>query len=71
VLAGLPQQAMLPPMSLGFVSLIGFALMAPISSASAPYGARLAHALSTRSLEVAFGCFLLLVCVRFVVSLAG
>ncbi len=71
VLAGLPQQAMLPPMSLGFVSLIGFALMAPISSATAPYGARLAHALSRRSLEVAFGCFLLLVCVRFVVSLAG
>jgi uncharacterized membrane protein YfcA len=71
VLAGLPQQALLPPMSLGFVSLIGFALMAPISSATAPYGARLAHALSRRSLEVAFGCFLLLVCVRFVVSLAG
>ena len=71
VLAGLPQQAMLPPMSLGFVSLIGFALMAPISSATAPYGARLAHALSRRTLEVAFGCFLLLVCVRFVVSLAG
>jgi uncharacterized membrane protein YfcA len=71
VLAGLPQQAMLPPMSLGFVSLIGFVLMAPISSAAAPHGARLAHALSRRSLEVAFGCFLLLVCVRFVVSLAG
>ena len=36
VLAGLPQQALLPPMSLGFVSLIGFALMAPISSITAP-----------------------------------
>ncbi len=71
VLAGLPQQALLPPMSLGFVSLIGFALMAPISSAAAPYGARLAHALSKRRLEVAFGCFLLLVCVRFVASLIG
>jgi uncharacterized protein len=71
VLAGLPQQAILPPMSLGFVSLIGFALMAPISSVTAPYGARLAHALSRRTLEVAFGCFLLLACVRFVVSLAG
>jgi uncharacterized protein len=69
LLAGLPYQALLPPFSIGFVSLIGFALMAPVSSFTAPYGARLAHALSKRSLEIAFGFFLLLVCVRFVVSL--
>ena len=71
VLAGLPQQALMPPLSLGFVSLIGFALMAPVSSLTAPYGARLAHALSKRRLEIAFGCFLLTVCVRFVVSLVA
>ena len=71
VLAGLPQQALMPPLSLGFVSLIGFALMAPVSSFTAPYGARLAHALSKRRLEVAFGCFLLIVCVRFAVTLIG
>jgi uncharacterized membrane protein YfcA len=71
VVAGLPQQALLPPLSIGFVSLIGFALMAPVSSFTAPYGARLAHALSKRSLEIAFGCFLLIVCVRFIVSLVG
>jgi uncharacterized membrane protein YfcA len=71
ILAGLPQQALLPPLSLGFVSLIGFALMAPVSSFTAPYGARLAHALSKRRLEIAFGCFLLTVCVRFAVSLIG
>jgi len=71
MLAGLPQQGLLPPLSLGFVSLIGFALMAPVSSFTAPYGARLAHALSKRSLEIAFGCFLLIVCVRFLVSLIG
>lgn len=69
ILAGLPQQSLLPPLSLGFVSLIGFALMAPVSSFTAPYGARLAHALSKRRLEIAFGCFLLVVCVRFAVSL--
>jgi uncharacterized protein len=69
VLAGLPQQALMPPFSIGFVSLIGFALMAPVSSFTAPYGARLAHVLSKRHLEVAFGCFLLIVCARFVVSL--
>jgi len=71
VLAGLPQQALMPPLSVGFVSLIGFALMAPISSFTAPYGARLAHALSKRRLEIAFGSFLLLACLRFLVSLLG
>src|SRR5262245_31995322 len=69
VLAGLPQQALMPPLSLGFVSLIGFALMAPVSSFTAPYGARLAHTLSKRRLEIAFGSFLLIVCLRFVASL--
>jgi uncharacterized protein len=69
VLAGLPQQSAMPPLSLGFVSLIGFALMAPVSSLTAPYGARLAHALSKRRLEIAFGCFLLAVCLRFLASL--
>ena len=45
ILAGLPHQALLPPLSLGFVSLIGVAVMAPVSSLAAPYGARLAHRL--------------------------
>ena len=50
ILAGLPHQALLPPLSLGFVSLIGFALMAPVSSVTAVYGARFAHAVSRRTL---------------------
>jgi uncharacterized membrane protein YfcA len=69
VLAGLPQQALMPPLSLGFVSLIGVAVMAPVSSFTAPYGARLAHALPRRTLEIWFGIFLLLISLRFVVSL--
>jgi uncharacterized protein len=69
ILAGLPHQAQLPPFSLGFVSLIGLVVMAPVSSFVAPYGAHLAHRLSRRTLEVAFGCFLLLVSLRFLVSL--
>jgi uncharacterized protein len=69
ILAGLPHQALLPPFSLGFVSLIGLAVMAPVSSMIAPYGARLAHTLSRRTLEVVFSCFLLLVSARFLVSL--
>ena len=69
ILAGLPHQALLPPLSLGFVSLIGLAVMAPVSSVAAPYGARLAHRLSRRRLEIAFSTFLLLVSARFLVSL--
>src|ERR1700761_5716814 len=69
VLAGLPHHALLPPLSLGFVSLIGVAVMAPVSSLAAPYGARLAHRLSRRALEIAFSCFLVLVSARFMVSL--
>jgi uncharacterized membrane protein YfcA len=59
----------LPPFSLGFVSLIGVVIMAPVSSFAAPYGARLAHRLSRRTLEIAFSIFLLLISARFLVSL--
>ena len=69
MLAGWPHQALLPPLSIGFVSLIGVAVMAPVSSLTASYGARLAHATPKRRLEIAFGLFLLLVAARFIVSL--
>jgi uncharacterized membrane protein YfcA len=68
-LAGLRYQAQLPPLSIGFVSIIGLVLMAPVSSFVAAYGARLAHALSRRHLEIAFGLFLLAVALRFAISL--
>jgi uncharacterized membrane protein YfcA len=69
VLAGWHLMPVLPPLSLGFVSLIGVALMAPLSSLAAPHGARLAHRLSKRQLEIAFGVFLLLASLRFIASL--
>jgi uncharacterized protein len=70
-LAGLPHQAVLPPLSIGFVSVIGVILIAPISSYVAPFGARLAHRLPRRWLEIGFGLFLLLAAVRFLASLVG
>jgi uncharacterized membrane protein YfcA len=69
VFAGLRHQAELPPLSLGFVSLIGLAVIAPVASYVAPYGAHLAHRLPRRTLEIAFGAFLLAVSLRFLVSL--
>jgi uncharacterized membrane protein YfcA len=69
MLAGWSHMAQLPPLSIGFVSVIGFVLMAPVSSYMASYGVRLAHWLPRRKLEIAFGCFLILVALRFIASL--
>jgi uncharacterized membrane protein YfcA len=71
ILAGLPHQSLLPPLSLGFVSTIGVVMIAPISSYIAPFGARLAHALPTRRLEIGFGLFLIAASLRFLVSLVA
>lgn len=55
----------LPPDAIGFVSLATFALTIPTSLLTTRAGVALAHALSRRALETAFGVFLLLVCARF------
>ena len=68
-LAGLPHQAELPPLSIGFVSVIGLVAIAPVSSIVSPLGARIAHALPRRWLEIAFALFLLTVASRLVASL--
>jgi uncharacterized membrane protein YfcA len=69
IYAGWPKMAILPPLSLGYVSLIGMILFIPTSIWTAPIGASLAHRLSKRRLEVAFGLFLLVVASRFFWSL--
>jgi uncharacterized protein len=69
MLAGWRHMAELPPLSIGFVSLIGLVLMAPVSSYTATYGVRLAHWMPRRKLEIAFGVLLLLVALRFSISL--
>ena len=61
----------LPPLSIGYVSLLGLALFAPVSIFTAPWGVKLAHAMSKRSLEIAFGVFLACVSLRFIFSLLG
>src|SRR5262252_2241062 len=70
MLAGWPYMSQMPPLSVGFVSLIGFIFMAPVSSYTASYGVQLAHRLPRRKLEIAFAVFLFLVSLRFVISLA-
>lgn len=59
----------LPPLSLGFVSLIGAALIIPASVYTTQFGVRVAHGLPRRTLELAFAGFLLLVASKFLISL--
>lgn len=63
IIAGLGNP-LLPAGSVGYVNLLGFALVTPTTVLAAPYGARLAHAMSRRQLSIVFGAFLLVVAVR-------
>jgi len=64
--------ALLPAGSVGFVNLLGLALIAPATVVAAPFGARLAHAMKKRHLTLLFGGFLLIVAIRMLVkTLAG
>ncbi|MDH4311191.1 MAG: sulfite exporter TauE/SafE family protein [Gammaproteobacteria bacterium] len=64
LLARPAEAAALPPLTIGYVSLVGFALVAPVSWLVAPFGAKLAHSLDRRKLSAAFGLFLLVVATR-------
>lgn len=53
-----------PPGSIGYVSLIGFALIAPATVMTAPLGAKIAHSFSEKKLSVSFGVFLVIAAAR-------
>ena len=76
IYAGWPAAAHYPdvaalqvPLALGYVSLIGAVLVMPTSLLTAPLGVRVAHALSKKTLERAYGSYLLIVGARFAISL--
>lgn len=78
VYAGWPVAAHYPdvlalqvPFALGYVSLIGAVLVMPTTLLTAGLGVRVAHAMSKRMLEVAFGAYLLIAGSRFAISLLG
>jgi uncharacterized membrane protein YfcA len=68
-LAGWPHMNELPPLSIGYVSLPGAVLLAAMGMWVAPLGARLAHAIARRRLELAFAVYLLTMSARFIVAL--
>ena len=76
VYAGWPAAAHYPdvaalqlPFALGYVSLIGALLVMPTSLLIAPLGVRAAHAMSKKTLERAFGTYMLIVGTRFAITL--
>jgi uncharacterized membrane protein YfcA len=58
-----------PPGTIGYVSLLGAALAIPTGVLGAPLGAKVSHRLSKRGLELAFGCFMAFVVIRFLASI--
>jgi len=68
-LAGWSKMGDLPPFSLGYVSIPGAVLLSALAMWIAPFGARLAHAIPRRRLEIAFAIYLLTMAARFFVAL--
>lgn len=62
-------RAGLPVDAIGFVSFLGMALFVPTTILTANLGVKLAHSLSRRHLELAFGVFLALVSLRFIYAI--
>jgi uncharacterized protein len=60
---------LLPPLSLGYVNLVGFALIAPSSILATPWGVHLAHTIPPLWLKRAFAVFLAATSLRMFYSL--
>jgi len=58
-----------PPFSVGYINLLGVALIVPMSVATAPLGVRLAHAMDQRLLRRAFAAFLAVTALRMFLEL--
>lgn len=48
-----------PPFSIGYVNVLAFILLIPITGYTAPIGARIAHSINPRYLRIAFAIFLI------------
>ncbi|WP_332903287.1 sulfite exporter TauE/SafE family protein [Falsiroseomonas bella] len=62
---------LLPPLSLGYVNLIGVALIVPTSMLAAPWGVKLAHTIPPVLLKRLFALFLAVTSARMIWGLVG
>src|SRR5690625_3333803 len=58
----------LPPFSFGYVNLLAFIILVPITGFMAPYGAKMAHTIKPRHLKLAFVAFLLFNSANMIIS---
>lgn len=64
-------EALRPSYSLGYVNLVGFALIVPATWAATPLGVRIAHAMSRPTLRRVFALFLVIASIRMFWALFG
>lgn len=60
-----------PPASIGYINLIGFALIVPLTMRMAPIGANIAHRINPSRLRLAFAIFLALTAARMFADLVS
>ncbi len=60
-----------PPGSIGYINVIGFALIVPLTMRMAPVGANIAHRINPARLRLAFAIFLALTAARMFFDLLG
>ena len=60
-----------PPLTIGYINLIGFALIVPMTMWMAPVGARMANATTAARLKLAFAFFLFITAVRMFYGVLG
>ncbi len=58
-----------PPGSIGYINLVGFALIVPLTMKMAPAGAAIAHRINPNRLRLAFAIFLALTAARMFIDL--
>ena len=58
----------LPPFSVGYVNLLAFIVLVPVTGFVAPFGARIAHAIEPKYLRFAFAAFLLFNSINMFIS---
>ncbi len=61
----------LPPFSVGYVNLLGFALIAPVSVFMAPVGASMAHMMDKKRLKLVFAAFIAVTAARMLWDVLG
>ena len=58
-----------PPMSIGYVNVIAFLIMFPLTVFFAPIGVKIAHLINQRVLKIIFGVFLIITSTKMLISI--